>query len=290
MENKIQAIILTGMSGSGKSIALDFFEDEGYYSMDNLPPQLLTKFCEMAINSISVKKVAAVMDLRSGEFFNYFFKSIEELKNLDVEYKIVFLEASLETIIGRYKELRRPHPLNRSIVDGYNLEKKTLFQIREKANFVIDTSHSSSKELRKTLKGFLNSKEKDDLTISVTSFGYKKNILKDADLVFDVRFLPNPFYIKELKELDGLNDLTREYVLDQDVTKIFLDKCIDLFEFLIPNYIKEGKQTLTIGFGCTGGFHRSVVIAEEVTKRLKNLGHTVYVTHRDREDNLWKKK
>lgn len=290
MENKIEAIILTGMSGSGKSIALDELEDEGYYSMDNLPPQLLPKFCEMAINSSSVKKVAAVMDLRSGEFFNDFFKSIEELKNLNVEYKIIFLEASEETIIGRYKELRRPHPLNRSIVDGYNIEKKTLNEIREKANYVVDTSHFSSKELKKTLKSLLNSKKEDEITISVTSFGYKKNILRDADLVFDVRFLPNPYYISELKELDGLNSKTREYVLGHEVTQVFLDKCIDLLEFLIPNYIKEGKQTLTIGFGCTGGFHRSVVIAEEITKRIKNLGHSCYVTHRDREDNLWKKK
>lgn len=277
------------MSGSGKSKALDTLEDLGYYCIDNLPPELLPKFCQMAIDSKSVNKIAAVMDLRSGEFFDSFFSSIEELKDLNISYKVIFLEASQDIIIARYKEGRRPHPLNRSITEGYKLEKKILGEIRKKASYIIDTSLFSSKDLKKYLKELLINKDETEITIQITSFGYKNNILKDADLIFDVRFLPNPYYNKDLRDKDGLNQETREYVLKWEVTQIFIEKVIDLLKFLIPNYVKEGKNLLNVGFGCTGGFHRSVVIAEEVARILKEDYKSLYVSHRDRKARLWTK-
>lgn len=287
MDNKIEVIILTGMSGSGKSKALDTLEDLGYYCIDNLPPELLPKFCQMATQSKSVDKIAAVMDLRSGEFFESLFSSIEELKNLNISYKIIFLEASQDAIIARYKEGRRPHPLNPSIIEGYKMEKENLGEIRKKSNSIIDTTLFSAKDLKKYLIEVLTNNEETEITIQITSFGYKNNILKDADLVFDVRFLPNPYYIKELQDKDGLSEETRDYVLKWDVSQTFIDKVIDLLKFLIPNYIKEGKSVLNIGFGCTGGFHRSVVIAEEVARILKKDYKSLYVSHRDRKKKLW---
>ncbi len=277
----IEVIILTGMSGSGKSKALDIIEDLGYYSMDNLPPELLPRFCQMAKESKDVHRVAAVMDLRSGEFFESFFKALEEIKDLNVNYKIIFLEAREDVIIARYKELRRPHPLNRSILEGYHMEKERLSEVRKKANFIIDTSEFSTKDLRKKILTFLNRDFEDEITIQLTSFGYKNGILKDADLIFDVRFLPNPYYISDLKNLNGKNEATRDFVLKWEVTKIFLDKLTDLLKFLIPLYIKEGKTLLTIGLGCTGGFHRSVVISEELFKILSKDYKNIYLTHRD---------
>ena len=198
----MELIIITGMSGSGKSYALDVFEDLGYYAMDNLAPALLPKFCEMALDAKSKNfdKVAVVVDLRSGEFFNSFFSSYEDLKGMNVKTRLLFLYADMETIVARYKELRRPHPMNSSIVEGYKFEEETLSKVKDNADFVIDTSGLSTKNLRTQLMAVVSYDEKDNFAIEVTSFGYKSGILMDADLVFDVRFLPNPFYIKELKD------------------------------------------------------------------------------------------
>lgn len=284
-------IIITGMSGSGKSFALDVFEDLGYYSVDNLPPALLLKFCEMALDAKSnnFDKVAAVIDLRSGEFFDNFFESLESLKDMKINAKIVFMYADQKTIISRYKELRRPHPLNRSIVDGYNYEEKTLKKIRETADFVIDTTDLSTANLRTQLLALISYEPKDKFTIEITSFGYKDGILQDADLVFDVRFLPNPYYIKDLRDYDGKQKPVRDYVLKWDVTSEFIEKIVDLLKFLIPHYINEQKRMLSIGFGCTGGYHRSVVIAEEIGRILKEEYNSCYVTHRDLRKKLWTK-
>lgn len=284
-------IIITGMSGSGKSFALDVFEDLGYYSVDNLPPALLPKFCEMALDAKSnnFDKVAAVIDLRSGEFFDNFFESLESLKDMKINVKIVFMYADQKTIISRYKELRRPHPLNRSIVDGYNYEEKTLKKIRETADFVIDTTDLSTANLRTQLLALISYEPKDKFTIEITSFGYKDGILQDADLVFDVRFLPNPYYIKDLRDYDGKQKPVRDYVLKWDVTSEFIEKIVDLLKFLIPHYINEQKRMLSIGFGCTGGYHRSVVIAEEIGRILKEEYNSCYVTHRDLRKKLWTK-
>ncbi len=284
-------IIITGMSGSGKSFALDVFEDLGYYSVDNLPLALLPKFCEMALDAKSnnFDKVAAVIDLRSGEFFDNFFESLESLKDMKINAKIVFMYADQKTIISRYKELRRPHPLNRSIVDGYNYEEKTLKKIRETADFVIDTTDLSTANLRTQLLALISYEPKDKFTIEITSFGYKDGILQDADLVFDVRFLPNPYYIKDLRDYDGKQKPVRDYVLKWDVTSEFIEKIVDLLKFLIPHYINEQKRMLSIGFGCTGGYHRSVVIAEEIGRILKEEYNSCYVTHRDLRKKLWTK-
>ncbi|MDO5715373.1 MAG: RNase adapter RapZ [Tissierellia bacterium] len=286
----MEILIVTGLSGSGKTQALNAIEDTGYFCMDNLPPQLLPKFCEMALSSEYKNKVAAVVDLRSGKFFDHFMATIRELKEMGIMTKILFLYADQEVIIGRYKELRRPHPLNKSIVKGYQMEQELLEEVKNIADYVIDTSDFSSKDLKNYVIKLLSGVKNSRITIVITSFGYKKEILRDGDLIFDVRFLPNPFYIKELKELDGLQEKTKNYVLSSPITKTFLEKSIDLLEFLIPNYEKEGKRILTIGFGCTGGFHRSVVISEEVGRILREAGHSVYISHRDREVGLWKKR
>lgn len=288
----MEIIIITGMSGSGKSYALDVFEDLGYYAMDNLAPALLPKFCNIALDAKSknFEKVAAVVDMRSGELFNDFYSAYEELKGMNLKIRLLFLYADMETIIARYKELRRPHPMNRSIVDGYNFEEATLSKIKESADFVIDTTGLSTKNLRKQLMAFISYDEKDNFAIEVTSFGFKSGILKDADLVFDVRFLPNPFYIKELKDLNGNTEEVKSFVMKWDVTREFIDKTVDLLNFLIPNYMAEQKRVLTIGIGCTGGFHRSVAIAEEIGRILKEEYKSTYVTHRDMEKNLWKKR
>ena len=288
----MELIIITGMSGSGKSYVLDVFEDLGYYAMDNLAPALLPKFCEMALDAKSKNfdKVAVVVDLRSGEFFNSFFSSYEDLKGMNVKTRLLFLYADMETIIARYKELRRPHPMNASIVKGYKFEEETLSKVKKNADFVIDTTGLSTKNLRTQLMAFVSYKEKDNFAIEVSSFGYKSGILKDADVVFDVRFLPNPYYIKELKDLNGKTEEVKNYVMKWDVTKEFIKKTIDLLEFLIPNYMAEQKRVLTTGIGCTGGFHRSVAIAEEIGRILKEEYKSTYVTHRDMEKNLWKKR
>ena len=288
----MELIIITGMSGSGKSFALDVFEDLGYYAMDNLAPALLPKFCEMALDAKSKNfdKVAVVVDLRSRELFNSFYSAYEDLKGMNVKTKLLFLYADMEAIIARYKELRRPHPMNSSIVEGYKFEEKTLEKIKKGADFVIDTTGLSTRNLRTQLMAFVSYEEKDKFAIEVTSFGYKNGILRDADLVFDVRFLPNPFYIKELKHLNGKTEEVKNYVMKWDLTEEFLEKIIDLLKFLIPNYMAEQKRVLTIGIGCTGGFHRSVVIAEEIGKILREEYKSTYVTHRDMEKNLWKKR
>lgn len=285
----MELFVITGMSGSGKSFALDVFEDLGYYSIDNLAPALLPKFCEMALDakSNSFDKVAAVIDLRSGEFFDNFFQSLDSLKEMKINTKIIFMYADQKTIISRYKELRRPHPLNRSIVDGYNYEEKTLKKIRETADFVIDTTDLSTANLRTQLLALISYEPKDKFTIEITSFGYKEGILQDADLVFDVRFLPNPYYIKELRDYDGTQKVVRDYVLKWDVTQEFIKRVVDLLKFLIPHYINEQKRMLSIGFGCTGGYHRSVTIAEEIGKILKEEYNSCYVTHRDLRKKLW---
>ena len=276
----MEIIIITGMSGAGKSEVLNIMEDLGYFSMDNLPPELLPKFAEIAKSS-PVDKVAAVVDLRSGEFFKNFSSSLETLRSLNVTYKIVFLEASEGVIIKRYKERRRPHPLDKSIVEGYRKEKNLLEEIRKISDYIIDSSNKKTSELKFEITSLFKTRQ-SDFTVSVASFGFKNGILKDADLVFVVRFLPNPFYIEELKDLSGEEEPVKNFVMKWEVTQKFIEKCVDMLDFLIPNYKKEGKTIIVVAFGCTGGFHRSVAIANEVGKRLSDLGHSVEVSHRDK--------
>ncbi|WP_409226954.1 RNase adapter RapZ [Gudongella sp. SC589] len=278
-------VVITGMSGAGKSQAMKVMEDMGYYCMDNLPPALLSKFAELTYKSTKeIKKVAVVVDIRGGVFFEDLFQELNELKEMGVGYKILFLDSANETLIKRYKELRRPHPLNPegNLIDGIKEERRILHQVKGRADYIVDTSKFNLGMLKEELtRIFVEGEERGKLSISVTSFGFKYGVLLDADLVFDVRFIPNPYYIPELKEHSGLEKDVREYVFKWTQTQIFIGKTIEMLEFLIPNYVTEGKTRLVIGIGCTGGKHRSVAIAEEIGNILKKNGHRVLVDHRD---------
>ncbi|HZK00473.1 MAG TPA: RNase adapter RapZ [Tissierellaceae bacterium] len=281
----MEFLVITGMSGAGKSQAMKVMEDKGYYCMDNLPPQLLPKFAELAYESKkTLEKIAVVVDIRGGEFFGSLFKSLDDLADKGIGYKILFLDASDNVLIKRYKELRRPHPLTPegSIIEGISQERDMLKELKERAYYIIDTSHLTIGMLKEEIsKIFLKGGEKRKLTISITSFGFKNGILMDGDLIFDVRFLPNPYYIPDLKEISGVNEDTKKYVFKWPQTNIFISKVIDMLEFLIPYYIDEGKTQLVIGIGCTGGFHRSVAIANKIGNTLISNGHRAIVSHRD---------
>lgn len=281
----MEFVIITGMSGAGKSQAMKAMEDIGYYCMDNLPPALLTKFAQLCNESTrKIEKVAIVVDIRGGIFFEDLFKGLEGLEREGITYKILYLDAADEVLIKRYKELRRPHPLNTngSIVDGIAEERKLLQKVKKSADYVIDTSRLTIGMLKEEIgKIFLEGLNLGKLTISIVSFGFKHGILLDADLVFDARFISNPYYIPELRDLTGEDEDVRDYVFRWEQTNIFVDKVVDLLEFLIPNYIKEGKTQLVVGIGCTGGRHRSVAIAKEIAQRLEASGHRAIAAHRD---------
>lgn len=281
----MEFLLITGMSGAGKSQAMKVMEDIDYYCMDNLPPALLAKFAELCYESKrDIDKVAVVVDIRSGEFFEHLFKGLQDLSDSGITYKILFLDAANNVLIKRYKELRRPHPLNPegSIIEGIKEERELLEDVKKRADYIIDTSNLTLGMLKEEMsKIFLEGKKSRNISLSIISFGFKHGTLLDGDLVFDVRFIPNPFYIPELKELTGEDKNVRDYVFRWPETNIFISKVIDMLEFLIPNYIKEGKTQLIVGIGCTGGVHRSVAIANEIAKTLETNGHRVAVNHRD---------
>ena len=281
----MEFVLITGMSGAGKSQAMKVMEDMNYFCMDNLPPALLSKFAELCYESKKgVKKVAVVVDIRSGEFFDHLFKALQGLSDNGITHKILFLDAADKVLIKRYKELRRPHPLNPegSIIEGINEERDLLYEVRSRADYIIDTSNLTLGMLKEEMtKIFLEGKESRNISISINSFGFKHGTLLDGDLVFDVRFIPNPFYIPELKEYTGEDEGVRDYVFTWPQTNIFVSKLIDMLEFLIPHYIREGKTQLIVGIGCTGGVHRSVAIANRIGEILSTNGHRVAVSHRD---------
>ncbi|MFN2101759.1 RNase adapter RapZ [Finegoldia dalianensis] len=283
----MEVVIITGMSGAGKSASSDIFEDLGYYTLDNMPPSLLLSFIDLTTKSKKkINKIACVVDIRGGEFFADLMKSITLLKNQSIDVKILYLDASDEILIRRYKEHRRPHPLavNGNISEGIANERELLSEVRNSADSIINTSNLTLGELRRKILSEFSLKDVDTkLAISVVSFGFKHGILLDADLIFDVRFLPNPYYIEELKKSSGLNTDIKEYVFGFEEANEFLDKLVDMMEFLIPKYSKEGKTNLVIGIGCTGGKHRSVAIAQALTTRLEGNGEKVYVSHRDQK-------
>ena len=283
----MEVVIITWMSGAGKSASSDIFEDLGYYTLDNMPPSLLLSFIDLTTKSKKkINKIACVVDIRGGEFFADLMKSITLLKNQSIDVKILYLDASDEILIRRYKEHRRPHPLavNGNISQGIFNERELLSEVRNSADSIINTSNLTLGELRRKILSAFSLKDVDTkLAISVVSFGFKHGILLDADLVFDVRFLPNPYYIEELKKSSGLNTDIKEYVFGFEEANEFLDKLVDMMEFLIPKYSKEGKTNLVIGIGCTGGKHRSVAIAQALTTRLEGNGEKVYVSHRDQK-------
>ena len=278
-------VIVSGMSGAGKSTALKVLEDFGFFCVDNLPVALLPKFGEIASDrQTEVDKVAVGVDIRNGEQLSKLNSQLDTLCELGIEYEILFLDADDETLVKRYKETRRTHPLAKEdrIETGIAREREMISFIRDSADYIIDTTTLLTRELRQEVeKIFVGTESYGNFIITVLSFGFKYGIPSDADLVFDVRFLPNPYYVDELRPLTGMDDAVFNYVMESDTAKVFADKLEEMIRFLIPNYIKEGKTGLVIGIGCTGGKHRSVTITNKLAERLKQLPYSVKVEHRD---------
>jgi len=286
-------IIVTGLSGAGKSEATNALEDMGYFCVDNLPPKLIKKFAEVCKQSKgSIDKVALVMDIRGGIFFDDLFESLSELSKEQFQYEILFLDTSDEVLVKRFKEKRRSHPLapGGRVITGIELERQKLRDVKDKADVIIDTSKYAIKDLREEMARKFGDKEMPEkqMAITILSFGFKYGIPVDSDLVFDVRFIPNPFYIPELKPFSGNDEPVKNYVMEQTETQTFLEKANDMFEFLIPNYQKEGKRQLIISIGCTGGRHRSVAIANSIYETLRANNHDVYIEHRDIKEDVHK--
>ena len=279
-------VIVTGMSGGGKSTALRMLEDAGFYCVDNLPVPLIEKFVELiAMPNSEVSKVALGLDVRADQPFEDAQKVLEKLKENGYSFEILFMEAGDQVLLKRYKETRRMHPLSPEgrVEDGIRKERKILQDIRSKADYVIDTSKLLTRELKEEIDHiFVQNEEYNSLMVTILSFGFKHGIPADADLVFDVRFLPNPFYIDELKYKTGNDKEVQDYVMSFPEAEIFIDKLCDILSFLIPNYVKEGKYQLVIGIGCTGGKHRSVTLANRLYSRMKNKGnYGLKIAHRD---------
>ena len=279
-------VIVTGLSGAGKTQAIRSLEDLGYFCVDNLPPTLIPKFAEACFQTDGkINKIALVIDIRGGLFFDDLFNSLIFLKEQGFNYEILFLDATDEVLINRYKESRRKHPLapEGRTLTGITLERNRLKEVKDRADNIINTSSFSSRELREEINRIYGEEDQieSQLIISVVSFGFKYGVPLDSDLVFDVRFLPNPFYIPELKGFSGNDEPIKEYVLKFPETIGFLERLDDMLEFLIPNYLKEGKRQLIVSIGCTGGRHRSVTIANEIYSKLRNEGHKVNIEHRD---------
>ena len=279
-------VIVTGMSGAGKSTALKMLEDMGYFCVDNLPIALLPKFAELAhAPGSDISQVAVGVDIRNGRSLDEMASVLENLKASGVVYQILYLEASDEVLVKRYKETRRAHPLAKQgrVEDGIRLEREKLLYLKENATYILDTSQLLTRELKKALEQILvEEKNFKNLMITVLSFGFKYGIPNDCDLVFDVRFLPNPYYVDGLKYKTGNDEEVQDFVMDYEISHIFLDKLVDMLNFLIPNYILEGKNQLVIGIGCTGGKHRSVTLANKLFEALSDRSeYGVRLEHRD---------
>ncbi|MBQ9926720.1 MAG: RNase adapter RapZ [Lachnospiraceae bacterium] len=279
-------VVVTGMSGGGKSTALRMLEDAGFYCVDNLPVPLIEKFVELiAVPGSEVSKVALGLDVRADQPFEDAQKVLEKLKENGYNFEILFMEAGDKVLLKRYKETRRMHPLTPggSVEDGISKERKILRDIRGKSDYVIDTSKLLTRELKEEIdRIFVQNKEYNSLMVTISSFGFKYGIPADADLVFDVRFLPNPFYIEELKYKTGNDKEIQDYVMGFEEAERFIEKLKDMLEFLIPNYVKEGKYQLVVAIGCTGGKHRSVTLANKLYESLKDKGnYGLKIAHRD---------
>jgi RNase adapter protein RapZ len=282
----IQMVIITGMSGAGKTVAIQSFEDLGFFCVDNLPPTLLPKFLELMEESGNkMNKVALVMDLRSRDFFDSLFTALDDLAEKSwVTPQILFLDAKDSTLVARYKETRRAHPLapNGLPLEGIQLERKLLEELKGRAQIIYDTSDLKPKELREKILQQFSSHAHQTFTVNVVSFGFKYGIPIDADLVFDVRFLPNPHYIDHMRPKTGLDEEVSSYVLKWNETQKFIEKVVDLLTFMLPHYKREGKSQLVIAIGCTGGQHRSVTLAEYIGKHFSK-DYKTHVSHRDIE-------
>lgn len=283
--NPRELVIVTGMSGSGKLSALKTFEDLGFYSVDNLPLELIPRFADLVAKSAEIERAALVVDVREGSRLDRFPAILKQVRKV-LPTRVVYLEASEEVLVRRFSETRRPHPLGReeTVVDSIRAERKRLDPVRNVADILLDTSKFNVHELRAHLQAQFGQAEgpgDQNLTIAVTSFGFKNGVPAEADLVFDVRFLPNPHFIPEFRKLTGKHPRVAKYVRSFPQTREFLDKVTEMLTFLLPHYIKEGKSYLTIGIGCTGGQHRSVMISEELKKRLGAAGYRAKASHRD---------
>ena len=281
----MELVIVTGMSGSGKSVAINALEDLGYYCVDNLPPQFILPFAKLSIGTKGRKeKLALVVDARSIDVFTGLQDGIHMLDENKIIYKILFLDASDETLLNRYKETRRKHPLMDSEVtsleDAIDIERISYETIRSRSDYIIDTTYLSSANLKKEVTSLFSVGDFHTMQIKTVSFGYKYGIPNDADLVFDLRYLPNPYYVPELREKTGVDDEVFNYVMGTELAQTLFDKLIDLILYLIPLYMEEGKSQLVIAYGCTGGKHRSVTFARKTAEYL-NKDHNLATQHRD---------
>lgn len=284
MSDALELVIVTGMSGAGKTVAVQSFEDLGYYCIDNMPPSLLPRFWELMKESGKITKIALVIDLRTREFFNELETLVASMaNNQTITSRILFLEADEDALVSRYKETRRSHPLakNGRLLEGIRREKEILSEIRSRSQIIINTSDLTPRQLRQEIMDTFMTEEYTPFHVEVLSFGFKHGTPIDADIVMDVRFLPNPYYVEALRPQTGLDQAVYDYVMKQPETQTFYSKFIDLVEYCLPGYKKEGKASVTIAIGCTGGQHRSVAIAERLGMQLKNDQYAVNVAHRD---------
>ena len=287
MADTLELVIITGMSGAGKTVALQTFEDLGYFCVDNMPPSLLPKFWELVKESGNITRVCLVIDLRSRAFFEEILSSISSIDNTSfVTTKIMFLDAADEALVSRYKETRRNHPLTQTggtVIEGIKKERELLKDIKNRAQMIFDTSKTTPRQLRESILEKFRRTDQSLFHIEIQSFGFKYAAPIDADIVMDVRFLPNPHYIAELKPLTGLDKPVYDYVMKQPETETFYRKFTDLLDYIIPGYKKEGKASVTIAIGCTGGQHRSVALTERIGLHLLNDGYKVHINHRDKD-------
>lgn len=286
MVDSLQLVIITGMSGAGKTVAMQSFEDMGYYCVDNMPPNLLPKFWELVRESGKMTKIALVMDLRTRDFFNQIKSSLETIDNTSfITTKILYLEADETELVSRYKETRRSHPLAQRgrVIEGIRKERELLTEIKSRAQSVIDTTNLTPRQLREQIIQEFSVAETTMFRVEIVSFGFKYGLPIDADIVMDVRFLPNPHYIDDLRPLTGQDAPVYDYVMQQPETETFYRKFIDLLDYCLPGYKREGKNNVTIAIGCTGGKHRSVALSERIGRKIGSDGYPVGVSHRDKD-------
>ena len=286
MTESLRLVVVTGLSGSGKSTAIHVLEDLGFYCIDNLPIALIPRLVELWETSRDeVRRVALGIDVRARHFLAEFPRVFDELRAQEVALEVLYLEASDDVLVRRFSETRRPHPADQGggIADGIRREREKLHGLRELADRILDTSAFTVHEFRSALRDLVDRPEPGTMTIGLLSFGYKYGLPTDADLVLDCRFLPNPFFVEGLRDKTGSDPAVADYVLGRDETQEFVQRLVDLLEFTLPRYRREGKSYLTIALGCTGGRHRSIVLVEELRRRLQEGGHRVLVRHRDAE-------
>lgn len=280
----LEFTIITGLSGAGKSQAMHCFEDLGFFCIDNLPPQLLRDMAKLgSLPGSRVRKIAVVSDIRGGQFFSELTEALKKLRKKSIPYQILYLEAANEVLVKRFKETRRKHPLSQegTIIEGIRQEREIMEQIKGLADMVIDTTNLMPAQLRERILTSFLGEQKSNILITIVSFGFKYGMPLDSDIVMDVRFIPNPHYVPELRPLTGLEASVRHFVLNRDETKDFLEKFENLISTLMPYYVSEGKSHLTMAIGCTGGSHRSVVISEEIGAFLAKSGYGITVMHKD---------